>query len=62
MDRLEFLDKAENIAHGAVSDSTAMTDEEFDNLESTDETALYQKAKQILDEAVFSIEFSISEM
>jgi len=51
MERLEFLEKAQQIACQQVRDSSCLTDNEFKDImesDDTEEIALYRKASKIL--------------
>lgn len=56
MKRLEFLEKARQIACQQVSDSSCLTDKEFKDImesEDTEEVALYRMASLILTDAAY---------
>ncbi len=56
MERLEFLEKARQLAHEQIESSSCLPDFEFAELSELDEeVALYKKAKSILEEAVDDI-------
>lgn len=59
MDRLQFLEKACQLAHEQIEASSCLTDKEFAEILETDdslEIALYKKAKEILEDAVFEMD------
>lgn len=65
MKRLEFLEKARQIACQQVSDSSCLTNKEFKDimeLDDTEEVALYRMASQILKDAAFDSESTLDEI
>ena len=64
MKRLEFLQKARQIACEQIDSSSALTDEQFEVIsqEKNQELALYRLAEAILDHASYDIVFTINEM
>ena len=65
MKRLEFLDKARQLACEQISNSSCLPNVEFKNimkLDDTEEVALYRKAKQILEDAGFDMENTFDEV
>ena len=65
MKRIEFLEKARQLACQQISESSCLTDKEFkDIMESDDveEVTLYRRAKQILEDASYDMENTIDEV
>ena len=60
MDRLEFLEKAIQLAHEQIEGSSGESDSNWKEHQkaikkSDEETVLYQKAKEILEDAAYDI-------
>ena len=54
MKRLDFLEKAWQLAYQQIRDSSCLTDKEFKDImesDDTEEVALYRKASEILEDA-----------
>lgn len=65
MERLEFLEKARQLACQQVTESSCLTDAEFKSImesDDTEEVALYRKAKEILEDASFDAESTLEEV
>jgi len=64
MKRLEFLKKARQIACQQVSNSSCLTDEEFEDImesNEVEEVALYRMAKSILEDAAYDAENTLED-
>ena len=62
MKRLEFLEEAREIACQQISDSSGLTDKEFEAImesDDTEEVALYHRAAQILNDASYDIQTTL---
>ena len=65
MERLEFLEKAREIACEQVSDSSCLTEAEFKRIIDSDdsqEVELYRMAKHMLEDASYDMENTIDEI
>ena len=65
MRRLEFLEKARQIACEQVSDSSCLTEKEFEDIRESDdveEVALYRKASEILEDASHDAKYTLEEV
>jgi len=65
MKRLEFLEKARQLACQQISDSSCLTDVEFKSImesDDTEEVALYRKATEILEDASYDAKNSLEEV
>ena len=65
MKRLEFLEKARQIASQQISDSSCLTGKEFKDImesDDTEEVALYRKASEILEDASHDAKNTLEEV